>query len=92
MYAALYTPQISGRLVHSIRVVKVADGEWRVSTNAHGDNGFDYPAHIEKGQPVHATYAKALHFRIRGQDIYAKSVKGSSQPKFMENTKNSIHI
>lgn len=92
MYAELYTPQISGRLVHSIRVVKITDGQWRVSTHAYGDNGTEYAAHIEKGQAVHATVKKALHFRIRGQEVFAKSVKGSKKAGFMKKTKNSIHI
>ena len=90
--APLYTPESSGRLVHSITVTQVDHFKWRVSTHAYGDNGFEYAARIEAGQGVVATQAKVLHFKVHGRDIYAKSVGASKKSHFMKNTKSNLHI
>lgn len=84
--AKSFAPNLSGRLANSIHAVRLDRFEWLVKTNAEGNKGFAYPAHIEAGEGVVATQAKALHFRIHGREIYTKSTAPSSQSGFMKKT------
>lgn len=79
-------PVSSGKLMTSIHALPTGKFSWVVTTNAFGDNGFQYPARIEAGQGVVATNAKALHFVVHGKEVYTKSVGASSKSGFAKKT------
>lgn len=87
-----YAPVDTGQLQGSIRKIKVGLASWKITTFAYGDNGFEYPARIEAGQPVVATHAKALHFVAHGKDIHTKRAAPSSKSHFAKKTISNLHI
>lgn len=87
-----FAPVSSGRLMASIHYIKTGKCAYIVTTQAFGDNGFQYPARIEKGQPVVPTQAKALHFVVHGKSVYTKYAKPSAKSRFAKNTISNLHI
>lgn len=85
-------PVISGQLRASIHKVPQGRFAYKIVTDAYGDNGFAYPAHIEAGEGVVATNAKALHFKIGGREIITKSTQPSAKSHFARKTIAYIHI
>lgn len=87
-------PHDSGRLAASIHTVKDGEFHWTVSTHASGDNGFQYPARIEAGEPVvpsgkyHHNFGGSLGWRpaIWYKDAWHTGAKPSIQSHFMERT------
>lgn len=86
--AASNAPFETGNLSGSIKKINIGLGEYIITTNAYGHNGFEYPAHIEAGQGVRATTKKALVFSVPGrkEPIITKSTKPSAQSHFMRKT------
>ena len=78
-------PVESGNLAGSISGRKVSLGNYTVSTNAVGRNGFAYPLLIERGEQVVAN-GKALRFVINGRVIYAKTAGPSAQSRYAQKT------
>lgn len=87
-----YSPVSSGRLMTSIHKVATSRFSYIITTNASGDNGFQYPARIEAAQDVVPTNAKALHFVVHGREIYTKHAKASAKSKYANNTMKNLHI
>ena len=85
--AAANAPIETGTLAGSIKKINVGLGEYIITTNAYGHNGFEYPAHIERGQGVVPTKKKALSFyAVPVGKVLTKSTKPSAQSHFMHNT------
>ena len=87
-----YAPVSSGRLMASIHKIKIDEFSYVITTNAFGDNGFQYPARIEAAQDVVPTQAKVLHFNVHGKSVYTKHAKASSKSKFADKTISNLHI
>lgn len=86
-------PVSSGKLMASIHKIAIDRFSYVITTNASGDNGFQYPARIEAGQAVVPTQAKALRFSVKGgKPFYTKYAKPSSKSHFAKNTKDNLHI
>lgn len=85
-------PVISGQLRASIHKVPQGRFAYKIVTDAYGDNGFAYPAHIEAGEGVVATHSKALRFTINGREIVTKSTRPSVKSHFARKTIAYIHI
>ena len=85
-------PVSSGKLMASIHKIAMDRFSYVITTNAFGDNGFQYPARIEAGQGVVPTQAKALHFVVHGKSVYTKHAKASSKSGFANKTISNLHI
>lgn len=85
-------PVSSGNLMASIHKEATSRFSYIITTNASGDNGFQYPARIEAGQAVVPTRAKYLHFYVHGNEVYTKRAKASIKSHFAKNTKDNLHI
>lgn len=86
-FAASEAPFETGQLMASIKKINVGLGEYIITTNAYGHNGFEYPAHIEAGQGVKATKKKALVFNaVPAGLVITKSTKPSAKAGFMKKT------
>jgi len=87
-----YAPVDTGQLKASIMQHKMGLASWLISTDAYGDNGFQYPARIEAGQEVVATHAKALRFVTHGHEVWTKRAAPSSKSHFAKKTISNLHI
>lgn len=85
-------PVSSGKLMASIHKVSTSRFSYIITTQAFGDNGFQYPARIEAGQAVVPTVAKKLHFVVHGHEVYTKRAAASSKSHFAKNTMSNLHI
>ena len=86
-FAASQAPVETGQLSGSIKKINIGLGEYIITTNAYGHNGFEYPAHIEAGQGVRATRKKALAFNaVPAGLVITKSTKPSAMSHFMKKT------
>lgn len=87
-----YAPVDTGQLKASIKQHRTGLASWMISTDAYGDNGFQYPARIEAGQAVVATNHKALHFVAHGHEVWTKRAAPSSKSHFAKKTISYLHI
>lgn len=86
-------PVSSGQLMASIHYIKTGKCAYIITTQAFGDNGFQYPARVEAGQDVVPTQAKVLRFVVHDTTVYAKrtSVK-PTRSHFADKTIKNLHI
>ena len=93
-YEKSIAPVDTGRLVASIHSEKMGLGSYIVTTDAYGDNGFEYPARIEAGQAVYPTgkfmhnFGDGLVPAIYFKHAWHEMARPSSRSHFARNTVN----
>lgn len=89
--ASTNAPKDSGALAGSIDLHFLGTGKYKISTNAAGSNGFEYPARIEAGEWV-VPNANNKRGAIWFKGNWHLAAAPSSKSHFMKNTVSSLHI